>query len=387
MTSLSSEARHTETLEVSEPVETSATINTRIVGAVIRVEEAVSALIAQRTLTCVASVEVDTSRSVLAGLGSGALVNVHLTPGALVAQGAGAGVALVVAVGRAGGAVVAWVGGTGIHFSLASLPIKWRVANAKEIVDSVDTGAAILAWAVDAIVNVDFAVLSSEAWLTDALVGAELVVAFAAMLARVGVTLIDLLVASGTAPARRTVADEPGDVIFTVTSDAGVVAALVNISLTSLPKPAGLTCTLVVIDEVDTLASVLTRAVQTFIHVLLAQPASVARLAPTLEPVDLVHALALVEARVAGTLVHIDLTVVSVCSGQTVTLVTTAQSPLASASVMARIDIALVNFLVAESPSIARVAMTREIIDAIDTTTVETVIVDTLVVVDFTPAS
>lgn len=68
-------------------------------------------------------------------------------------------------------------------------------------------------------------------------------------------------------------------------------------------------------------------------------------------------------------------------------LVTTAQSPLASASVMARIDIALVNFLVAESPSIARVAMTREIIDAIDTTAVETVIVDTLVVVDFTPAS
>ena len=54
---------------------------------------------------------------------------------------------------------------------------------------------------------------------------------------------------------------------------------------------------------------------------------------------------------------------------------------------MTRIDIALVNFLVAESPGIARVAMTREIIDAIDTTAVETVIVDTLVVVNFTPAS
>ena len=64
----------------------------------------------------------------------------------------------------------------------------------------------------------------------------------------------------------------------------------------------------------------LTRAVQTFINVLLAQSAPVARLAPALEPVDLVHALALVQARVAGTLVHIDLTVVSVCSGQTVTL-------------------------------------------------------------------
>lgn len=372
---------------VSEPVETSAAINTGIVGAVIRVEEAVPALIAKRTLTCVASVEVDTSRSVLAGLGGGALVNVHLTPGALVAQGAGAGVALVVAVGRAGGAIVAWVGGTGIHFSLASLPIKWRVTNAEEIVDSVDAGATILAGAVDAVVNVDLAVLSSEAWLTDALVGAELVVAFAAMLARVGVTLINLFVARGTAPARRTVTDEPRDVIFTVTSDTGVVATLVNVSLTSFPKPAGLTCALVVIDEVDTLASVLARAVQTLINVLLAQAASVARLAPALEPVDLVHALALVQARVAGTLVHIDLTVVSVCSGQTVALVTSAQSSLASASVMTRIDIALVDFLVAKSPGIARIAMTREIIDAIDTTAVETVIVDTLVVVDFTPAS
>lgn len=68
-------------------------------------------------------------------------------------------------------------------------------------------------------------------------------------------------------------------------------------------------------------------------------------------------------------------------------LVTSAQSSLASASVMTRIDIALVDFLVAKSPGIARVAMTREIIDAIDTTAVEAVIVDTLVVVDFTPAS
>lgn len=140
------------------------------------------------------------------------------------------------------------------------------------------------------------------------------------MLARVGVTLINLFVARGTAPARRTVTDEPRDVIFTVTSDTGVVATLVNVSLTSFPKPAGLTCALVVIDEVDTLASVLARAVQTLINVLLAQAASVARLAPALEPVDLVHALALVQARVAGTLVHIDLTVVSVCSGQTVAL-------------------------------------------------------------------
>ena len=320
MTGLSSEARHTETLEVSKSVETSATIDTGVVGAVICVEEAVSALIAKRTLTCVAPVEVDTSRPVLAGLGGGALVYVQLTFGALVAQGAGAGVALVVAVGGAGGAVVAWVGSTGIHFSFASLSIKWRVADAEKIIDSVNAGAAVLAGAVDAIVNVDLAVLASEAWLTDTLVGAELVIAFAAVLTRVGVTLVDLFVTRSAAPARRTVTDEPRDVIFTVTSDTGVVATLVNVSLTSFPKPARLTRALVVIDEVDTLASVLTRAVQTFIDILLAQAASVAGLTPTFEPIDLVHALALVEAGVAGTLVHIDLTVVPVCSGQTVAL-------------------------------------------------------------------
>lgn len=300
---------------VSESVQTSATIDTRIVGAVIRVEETVSALVAQRTLTRVAPVEVDTGGPVLAGLGGGALVYVHLTPGALVSQGAGAGVALVVAVRGARGAVVAWIRGTGIHLTLTGLPIKWRLAHAEEVTDSVDAGAAILARTVDAVVDVYLAVLSSESWLTDALVRAKLVVAFAAVLTRVGVTLVNLLVTRGAAPAWRTVANKPRDVILTVASDTGVVATLVNVSLTSLTKPARLTRALVVIDQVNTLAAVLTRAMETLIDVLLAQSTSVARLATTLEPVDLVHTLSLVQAGIAGTLVHVDLTVVSVCSG------------------------------------------------------------------------
>lgn len=300
---------------VSESVQTSATIDTRIVGAVIRVEETVSALVAQRTLTRVAPVEVDTGGPVLAGLGGGALVYVHLTPGALVSQGAGAGVALVVAVRGARGAVVAWIRSTGVHLTLTGLPIKWRLAHAEEVTDSVDAGAAILARTVDAVVDVYLAVLSSESWLTDALVRAKLVVAFAAVLTRVGVTLVDLLVTRGAGPAWRTVANKPRDVILTVTSDTGVVATLVNVSLTSLTEPARLTRALVVIDQVNTLAAVLTRAMETLIDVLLAQSTSVARLATTLEPVDLVHTLSLVQAGIAGTLVHVDLTVVSVCSG------------------------------------------------------------------------
>merc|ERR1719189_95974 len=73
------------------------------------------------------------------------LVNVHLAPGALVAQGAGAGVPLVVAVGGAGGAIVAGVGGAGVHLPLASLPVERRIAHAEEVVDPIDAGAAILA--------------------------------------------------------------------------------------------------------------------------------------------------------------------------------------------------------------------------------------------------
>ena len=54
---------------------------------------------------------------------------------------------------------------------------------------------------------------------------------------------------------------------------------------------------------------------------------------------------------------------------------------------MARIHITLVNFCVAESPGIPRVAMTRKVIDAVNTPAVEAVIVDTLIVVLLTSAA
>lgn len=54
---------------------------------------------------------------------------------------------------------------------------------------------------------------------------------------------------------------------------------------------------------------------------------------------------------------------------------------------MTRIHITLVNFFVAESPGIPRVAMTSKVIDAVDTPAVEAVIVDTLIVVFFTSAA
>ena len=97
----------------------------------------------------------------------------------------------------------------------------------------------MLAGIVGAVILVDLAVDSGVAAGTDALVGAPAVVAGSPVLTRVGVTLIKLEVASCASPACRTVADEPGDVILAGAAVAGIVPALVNVRLTSLPVPSG----------------------------------------------------------------------------------------------------------------------------------------------------
>lgn len=127
----------------------------------------------------------------------------------MIPEGTRAGELLVVSVRRARGAIGAGVGSAGIHLSFTSLPVKRRLADAEEVIDPVDTRASVLAGTVGAVVDVDLAVVAGVSWLADALVGAELVVALAAVLARVGVALVDLLVAGGAAPARGAVADEP----------------------------------------------------------------------------------------------------------------------------------------------------------------------------------
>ena len=57
-----------------------------------------------------------------------------------------------------------------------------------------------------------------------------------------------------------------------------------------------------------------TGAGQTLVHILLAQPASVAGLTSAVELVDPVHTLTVVETGVAGALVHVDLAVGAVGS-------------------------------------------------------------------------
>lgn len=66
--------------------------------AVISIQQTVTTLEAFLALTGVTSIGVDAGCSISAGHGGGALVYVHLTPGALVSKGAGAGELLVVSI-------------------------------------------------------------------------------------------------------------------------------------------------------------------------------------------------------------------------------------------------------------------------------------------------
>ena len=140
------------------------------------------------------------------------------------------------------------------------------------------------------------------------------------MLTGVGIALVHLQVAGGATPAWRAVADEPGDVVLTGPAVAGIVAALVNIRLTSLTVPAGSAPTGEVVDEVGALPAMEAGAAQALVDVLFTEPAAVSRLAVAVELVDIVHTLTVIEAGVTGALVHIDLTVGTVGPRLAVTL-------------------------------------------------------------------
>ena len=140
------------------------------------------------------------------------------------------------------------------------------------------------------------------------------------MLARVGVTLIDLLVTPGARPAGRTVTRVAGHVILTRATVTRIVPTLVHICLTSLAIPSWLAATGEVIDQVSALATMHTGVAQALIDVLLTQSASVSRLAATLKPIDLVNTLSLVQTGVGLTLISIELASVAIRSQQTMTL-------------------------------------------------------------------
>lgn len=151
---------------------------------------------------------------------------------------------------------------------------------------------------IGTVINVDLTVDASKAGWTDTAIGPNLVQTLATMLAGVGITLVYLLVTGGSAPARWTVANELGHLILTGTPLAGIVTALVHISLASLSIPTRLTAACVVVDEVCTLPIVQAGIGGTFVDIFLTQPSSIARLALASVAVDFIHTLAFIETRI-----------------------------------------------------------------------------------------
>ena len=235
------------------------------------------------------------------------------------------------------------------------------------------------------VVNVHLTVSAREPGETGAGVAPDAdLSAPAPVLARVRVALVDLLVTQRSRPASRTVADEATDVVLAGSSGAGVVPALVHVSLAALAVPARLAPAVVVVDLVRALAVVKAGTAGTLVDVLLAQPASVTRLAVAPEAADLVDALAVVEARVRGTLVDVDLAVVAIGARLAVALVAVSIVRLfAGAVVLAGVDVANLDPTVAQWPSIARTALAGERVDAVDTDAILTDVIGTVVPVDF----
>jgi len=237
-----------------------------------------------------------------------------------------------------------------------------------------------------AVVNVDLAVVTGESGGTATSVLANaLLKTLSSMLARVGVALIHLLFTCRPCVTLRAVADVSGDIVLTDTSGAGVVPALVHISLTSLAIPARLATTVIVVNLVSAPAIVEARVAGALVDIFFTQSSSVAWLTLASVFVDLVDAVTTVETGIGRTLIDIDFTVVAIGTRLAVALVSIAIPGLLTYSVMlARVDLANLDPSIAETSSIARIASAGKPVDAIDTAASLANIVRAIVSINFT---
>lgn len=151
---------------------------------------------------------------------------------------------------------------------------------------------------VGTIVNINLTVNASKARRTHTPVGPNLVKTLSTVLARVGITLVYLLVTGGATPPRGAVADELGHLVLTRAPVAGIMSTLVLICLAPLAIPARLATTGIVTDEICTLSIVEAGIRGTFIDIFLTQSSSIARLALASVAIDFIHTLSLIQTRV-----------------------------------------------------------------------------------------
>lgn len=142
-----------------------------------------------------------------------------------------------------------------------------------------------------AIVNVNLTVVACKSRGTDAGVLANpLFKTLSSMLTGISITLIHLLITCQTCISPRAVTDVSRDIVLTDAPCAGIVPALVHVSLAPLAIPAWLATAVIVVNLVSAPAIVEARVARALVDIFLTQSPSVARL--TLAPVlvDLVHA-------------------------------------------------------------------------------------------------
>ena len=211
----------------------------------------------------------------------------------------------------------------GVGQSLAALAGEGPRTLAAELVDAVETRAAVEAGIGGALVRLDGAVLAGEAGPAQALVVVDQVLALAAVGARLGQTVVDVALAQRADEARHADALER-------------------------------------VDQVDAGAAVEARVVGTVVDVRLAHVAAEAGRTDALEAVDLVDARAAVEAAVDGAVVDLVAAVGAVEAGRAQAQVALVGRVQARRSVQARRVLArLLRRRLAASAVEARLALAR----------------------------
>lgn len=228
----------------------------------------------------------------------------------------------------------------------------------------VNAGPLVEAWVGGTFVDVGLAVWASKAHAAGADVSAGHVLAGASIHAGIGFTLIVVDVTVFAAPARITQAFIAIDLVLTVTVDAGIAEALVDLGEAGGVMVTFWTCTGESVDAIDTGSTVVAGVDGTVINVDVTHGTCVTWLTGTFIAIDLVDTGPIVTG-VALAVINVDFTVDSPGSLRAAADVRVL-SILAGPSVPAGLAQTLVDVGLTQPASVPRVAVTAEGGQAVD---------------------
>lgn len=219
-----------------------------------------------------------------------------------------------------------------------------------------------------AFIDVGLTVWASEAHATGANISAGHILAGASIHTRVGFTLIVVDVTVFTAPARVAQAFIAIDLVFTVTMDAGVAEALID-----LGEAGGIMVTFwthagEAVDAIDARAAIVAGVDGTLVDIDVTHGTCVAGFTGTLVAIDFVDAGPRVTG-IALAVINVDFTVDS-CGALGAAADVGVLAVLAGASISARLAQTLVDVGLTQPAGVPRVAVTAEGGQAVDAGTI-----------------